>query len=273
MLWLPLLLAAASPAEKPHCPPISGWQQVLAKKQARFIVLGEMHGTQEMPAIFADAVCLTAQKRTVVVALELPDTDQPQIDAWLKSDGGDAAKAALLAVPHWNGNFKDGRSSEALFALLERLRLFYAKGIIRSVVAFQPTNFKTAWANEEYEKAMAKRITDATPKGATALVLVGNVHAMRTMWERPTYRYLPMAGHLPTRKTLSLNIQNDGGFMWACDGPKPENCGPRANGKQVGLTKREVTLTEKAGATYDGMLFLGTGTTASPPQTSVIKSP
>jgi hypothetical protein len=272
MLLLSLFLAAAVP-EKPLCASISGWDQVLSKKGARYLVLGEMHGTNEMPQVFADAVCLTSQERAVVVALELPQTDQPQIDAWLESDGGEDAKRALLTGPFWNGDFKDGRSSGAMFALLDQLRLFYSAGAIRGVVAFQPTNIPNPWSEEAYEKAMARLISDNTPKGATALVLVGNIHAMRTPLERQTVSYLPMAGHLPVRKTLSLNVENDGGFAWACTGPKPANCGPLAIGKEMGLHKRGVTLSGKAGDTYDGTLYLGKSATASPPQGNNAKLP
>lgn len=264
-----MLLAMATP-DPLQCNSIAGWDKVLAKKEARYLVLGEMHGTNEMPAIFVDAVCLTSKKRKVVVALELPETDQPLINAWVASDGSDEAKQAVLAAPFWNSKFKDGRSSEAMFGLLERLRVLKSKGQIQAVVAFQPVDVKNPWGNEAYEKGMAKLITDNTPKGATALVLVGNVHAMRTKFERPTASYLPMAGHLPARNALSFNIWNDGGLAWVCTGPNI--CGPTPIGKTTGQTERGVQLSGKRRGPYDGQLILGTSTTASPPQTTSTKS-
>jgi hypothetical protein len=270
MIIFSLLLAMAVP-DPLQCNAIAGWDQVLAKKEMRYLVLGEMHGTNEMPAIFADAVCLTAKKRPTIVAVELPETDQPLINAWLVSDGGSEAKQALLAAPFWNGDFKDGRSSEAMFGLLDRLRLMKSKGQIQALVAFQPVHMKNPWANEAYEKGMAKLITDNTPKGATALVLVGNVHAMRTKFERSTVSYLPMAGHLPARKVLSFDIQNDGGLAWVCTGQ--DICGPTQIGKTTGQSQRGVILPSKRSGPYDGQIFLGVGTTASPPQTTNTKSP
>jgi hypothetical protein len=265
-----LLFAAAIPQAQ-SCRPIAGWDQVLAKKETRYIVLGEMHGTNEMPEIFADAVCLTSEKRSVIVALELPESHQPQVDAWLKSDGGMEAKQALLGTPFWNGDFKDGRSSQAMFNLLDRLRTLYSAKMVQGVVAFQPVKLRDPWTEEAYEKGMAQLITAKTPKGATAVVLVGNVHAMRTKFTRPTVAYFPMAAHLPSRKTLSFDIQNDGGFAWVCTGP--DKCGPLAIGKETGVTKRGVVLSGKRGDPYDGQLVLGTKATVSPPQTTNTKSP
>lgn len=92
----PLLTVAAATAAP--CNPIPGWERVLADEKVRIVVLGEMHGTNEMPALFADAVCLTAQARSVVVALEQPSVDQAAVDAFLASDGGDEAKRAFLGA-------------------------------------------------------------------------------------------------------------------------------------------------------------------------------
>jgi hypothetical protein len=268
-MLLSLLLAAAAPAA-PVCDAIPGWEKVLAKKEVRYLVLGEMHGTNEMPDIFADAVCLTSQKRKTVVALEMPETDQPQLDAWLTSDGGSDAKQALLASPFWNTTFKDGRSSEAMFRLLEQLRSMRKSGQVKAVIAFQPVGTRNPDAREDYEKGMAKLIATKTPKGVTALVLVGNVHAMRTEFERPSFRYLPMAGHLPKTETLAFDMMSNGvSSMWAC----MEKCGPNTFGHESIKNERGVTLSGKAGEPYDGMVFLGTSTTASSPQTTSTKSP
>jgi hypothetical protein len=269
---MPLLFASTASA-MPACNDIPGWDKVLAKKEVRYIVLGEMHGTNEMPEIFADAVCLTSQKRKTVVALEMPETDQPQIDAWLASDGGSDAKQALLATPFWSDAFKDGRTSEAMFRLLDQLRSMHKMGRIKAAIAFQPVNIKNPMGSEDYEKGMAKLIAAKKPKAATVLVLVGNVHAMRTEFGRPGFRYLPMAGHLPKVQTLSFDIMSDGvSSLWACMGPA-DKCGSNTFGNESIKNQRGVTLSGKAGEPYDGMVFLGESTTASFPQTTSAKFP
>jgi hypothetical protein len=265
------LLAANVPATEP-CQSITGWDKVVSDKKIRWIVLGEMHGTNEMPEIFGDAVCLTSQVRPTIVALELPETDQPLIDAFLKSDGGADAKRSFLEAGIWNSRFKDGRSSEAMFRLFERLHRLHKVGKVRAVVAFQPARFKKPPSSAEYERAMADIITTNTPKGSRMLVLVGNVHALQTKVSFGPEPYLPMAGHLPSRKTLTFDIEPNGvSSAWACSGM--DKCGAMNFGRKGDKGERGVVLTNKSNAPYDGQLFLGSSTTASVPQTTNMKSP
>ena len=262
----PLVLAAGA-VEVPPCNPISGWEQALADEQVRWIVIGEMHGTSETPAIFADAVCLTAQTRPVVVAIEQPATEQGAIDAYLASDGGAAARRAFLASPMWHAPMKDGRSSEAGFRLFETLRQMKAAGRIAAVVAFQTARFEAGrFAQEPTERAMAELIVAGTPPGATVLVLTGNLHARLT----PTpwgSGYVPMAGHLPPAATLTLDARGEGGEAWVCQGPPgPDQCRGRPMGTGPSPQPRGLVLEPAQDGAYSGLLHLGVATTASPPQ-------
>src|SRR5690606_23831699 len=162
----PLLIAAASAADRP-CEPIPGWDQVLTE-EVRWIVVGELHGNNETPALFADAVCLTARSRPVVVALEQPSTDQPAIDSFLVSDGGPEATRAFLKAMMWRAPMKDGRSSEATFRLFENLRQMHAAGLVRAVIAFQPAHLTGYPGPAEYERVMAETaIAGAEPDAVT----------------------------------------------------------------------------------------------------------
>lgn len=259
----PLLLAAAAPAAQ-SCTPISGWERVLADDAVRFVILGEVHGSNEMPAVFADAVCLTAHDRPVVAALELIELDQPAIDAFMASDGGAEAKRALLGAHTWNGPMKDGRSSEAYFRLLETLRQMRQAGRIQSVVAFQAARFDRPPTPVEYEKAMAGLVHAAGQSGATVLALVGNIHAMRT--EVPFQGgYIPMAGHLPRAATVTLNLMAHGGESWVCYGG-PDTCRASSSPAPSERHPRGVELSGRDDEPYSGVLYLGSPTTASPPQ-------
>lgn len=264
-LLAPLLVAAATPGVSP-CIPIPGWDEVLASDRSRIIVFGEMHGSNEAPEIFADAVCQAAQSRKLVVGVEQPSSDQSAIDAFLVSDGGEAARRAFLAARMWNGAMKDGRSSEAIFALFERLRRMRAAKMIDAVIAFQPSNFTERPSPEQYEKAMAELIVAGAPRGATVLALVGNAHAMLTNvpWEP---RYMPMAGHLPAEEVLTFNIVGEGGETWVCQA-SPDDCGPRALPDSPVQMPRGIEMsTDRTGA-YSGILKLGRRMSASPPQQS-----
>lgn len=265
------LVAPTVPISEPR-KPIPGWKKVVSDKKIRWIVLGEMHGTNEMPEIFADAVCLTAEASPTVVALELPAIDQPRIDAYLESDGGPKAKQAFFEAYIWKSRVKDGRSSEAIFRLFEQLHGLHKAGKVRTVIAFQPVRFKEPPTSAEYNRAMADLIEKNTPKGFRALVLVGNVHAMRTKVDFGPEPYLPMAGHLPRRNTLSLDISSNGvSSAWACRGQG--QCGEITFGRKGDEQARGVTLSKKSNERYDGQLFLGTSTTASAPQITTTTLP
>ncbi len=267
MILASLALSIAEPANPP-CQTIAGWEAVAEDAKLRFIVLGEMHGTNEMPQMFLNAVCNTADKRPVVIALELPETSQSTIDSFLASDGGAKAKREFLATEFWTTAFKDGRSSEAMFRLIEDLRRYRQVGKIGAVVAFQPSNYAELGSAEAYEKRMAAIIAEKTPLDSMAMVFVGNVHAMRQQLVRPTFQYLPMAGHLPAEETLSFDIVSDApSSAWACTGPNI--CGVTTFGRGSVKFERGLKFTEVEGAPYNGQLFLGAPTTASPPQKQV----
>lgn len=257
-----LILAASTPAAASRCAPIPGWEDVAAQQRVRWIVIGEVHGTNEIPVLFADAVCLTAQSRPVVVALEQPTSDQSAIDDFINSDGGAKATRAFLAAGMWNGSLKDGRSSEAYFRLFELLRQMRAAGRIKSVVAFQPSTFSEPPTSAEYEAAMAEQLREAARPDATVIALVGNVHAMQseTPWQ-PSY--LALAGHLPRQSTLTFNTASNGGESWTCQG-NPMTCGPHPSHGSGAQRARGVEMSAEEGP-YSGVIYLGTRTTASPP--------
>src|SRR5207253_1601063 len=87
------------------------------------ISLGEMHGTVEAPRAVADLALLAARAGyDIEVGLEISTAEQPAFDRYLESSGQPSERAALLAGAHWHAEFPDGRSSEAMLDLIERIR-------------------------------------------------------------------------------------------------------------------------------------------------------
>ncbi|MGV6492816.1 hypothetical protein ACTUVK_003020 [Stenotrophomonas rhizophila] len=87
------------------------------------VLVGELHGTVETPALVGELACAAAADATpVTVALEMDPTEQARIDAYLASAGTAADRSALLAGRFWTRTMQDGRSSVAMAALIERLR-------------------------------------------------------------------------------------------------------------------------------------------------------
>lgn len=233
--------------------PLPGADTLLDRDDLRYIVVGESHGTAQMPAAFGDLVTFAARRGSVVAAVELSGGDQPLLDAYLRSNGAPADRQALLAGHVWT--IHDGRTSLAMLDLIERLRRLRRQGADLTVVACQP--FKPEQM-VDYERAMGLCWRDAGsahPK-ARVLVLVGNVHADRAP---PDGRTVAIAS-LPAAETLSLIAASAGGEAWSCEGA---DCGPRALYRADDLA-RGIHLTPR-GAHYDGVLAAGGGFTASPP--------
>lgn len=246
------------------CPSVPGWEEFLSQDKGQLVVIGEIHGTNEMPGTFGDLTCLAAQSRDVVVAVEHPERDQPAIDRFMASDGGPDARRALLATGPWAAAFKDGRQSEAYFRLFDRLREMKAGGKIRAVVAFQPTQFPTPPSKQQYEQAMADNIIAAWRPGVTVMVFVGNAHARLTRLPFGE-GYMPMASLLPAKATRTFDLVPEGGSAWNCSG-RPMVCG--ASPPRVPSTRHMPGIEMLTGpdSPYSGVIFMGVPATASFPQ-------
>jgi hypothetical protein len=197
-----LLLGTAAPPVRPAspaCAPVPGAAPLLAMAERRYFIVGELHGTVEIPSLFGDLVCEGAAGGPVIVGLEMPEESQAAFDAWLASDGGPESRAALLTERFWR--FHDGRASEAMLGLLERLRAMRAAGAPIRLLAFVPIVARAA-TQTPYEQAMAAnwRRALADAPGARLLVLVGSIHSRIALYRD----FEPAAMHLPRDETLTF---------------------------------------------------------------------
>lgn len=252
---LALLIAAGGDA---GCRPIPGAEAVLDRPGVRWIILGEMHGTAEAPAVFADLVCIAGEARPVVAAVEQPEGSQAVIDTFIASDGGPEARTAFLADAMWRGTMKDGRSSQAYLALFGTLRELVREGKVSRVVAFQPVA-AYPYDRAGYERSMADRLRAASPApGTRVIALVGNVHAMQREVDFGV-KYMPAAGLLPPGETLTLNAVPNGGSAWNCTA---SGCGAHPLGSG-GTSARGIVM--GGDMPWSGRLDLGVPASASPP--------
>lgn len=251
--------ASAAPAQQ-RCPTIPGADRLLLNRNLRWIIVGEVHGTNETPVAFADLVCAASKRRPVVAAVEQTVLAQPEIDAFISSDGSPSARAAFLKSQIWNQKMKDGRSSEAYFRLFERLREMRASGQVKRVVAFQPAAF--APEPGVYEKLMADALMSKVDPNDLVVALSGNLHARLTPFPFAN-PYKPMAGNLPVKETATLDARPDGGSTWAC----MPDCGPHSLGNSASSSARAIVL-DGTTEGYTGVFYLGVPATPSVPQNS-----
>ena len=205
--------------------------------QHRLIMIGEMHGTNETPALVARLIALRAREEPVLVGLEISADEQPAVDAFLRSGGGSSARDKLLAGAHWNRPMQDGRSGQAIVQLLEAIRLLRHAGRRIDVVCFDLGGADATDANADRDAIMAanlRRAMDVRPSLRT-ISLSGNVHnQIREKTEFGTHS--PMAWNLRDLGPLSINIAGLHGAMWNC----APNCGVhdfdfRSSGRPLGL--------------------------------------
>ncbi|MCE3261882.1 MAG: hypothetical protein K0R43_961 [Pseudoduganella sp.] len=240
----------------------------------RVILVGELHGTNEMPAFVSGLACsLLQQGRQVVLALEVPADVQPALERYLASDGGAAARQPLYAGSF--GKLNDGRGSVAMMAMLEQVRLLRQAGAPIGLAATDMNSSQFAmkpgekWNPNARDRIMAKNIAalaGAQPD-AVVLSLSGNLHATKRMGGMVGADYKPL-GYLLSRQmpTHAIAFAHGAGAAWICMGVK--------DGKlQCGVD--DVGALDDAGGApgYDRVVKLG-GLTASPPaaQDSALRS-
>lgn len=220
---------AAPPEGEP--PETAAKTLVAAAGEARLILLGEMHGTREIPRLVAHVVAHYAAEGPVLLGLEIPGSGQAHLRRYLESAGTDADRAALLATPFWNvrGDQHDGRRSHDMIDLIEHVRRLRTQGRDVSLLAYDAEPGRRIDGNER-DRIMAARVRasfDALPRGRL-LVLTGNVHAKLFRPDNaPPQMPTPMGRWLVDLAPWSVDIQATRGAFWACIAG---TCGEQAPG-------------------------------------------
>ncbi|MEO0591028.1 MAG: hypothetical protein AAFZ11_10770 [Pseudomonadota bacterium] len=221
-------VVAAIASNTLSCTPVDGASR-LFRDDVTWIIVGEIHGTNQTPQAFGNLVCLaTRTNRAVIVAVEFSSDWQPAIDRFLASDGGAEAQREFLELPGWRDEFQDGRTSIAMLRLFEELRRMKQAGAVDGVVATDIG--RTTPEGLHRDAAMAQAWQDISREdNAIVLALVGNIHAMRIPWSH-SYGTLETAGSLmPSAQTVTVNVLSNGGEAWNCT---REGCGVSRSGSK-----------------------------------------
>ncbi|WP_224242555.1 TraB/GumN family protein [Hyalangium gracile] len=251
----PPVTTAAEPAKvEPPC--ADGFIDLERWLSEGLLVLGEYHGTEELPRAVAETVCAAAANgKSAWLALELPRDEQPRIDAFLAAGN----EAPLLEGPFWRRDYQDGRSSQAMLGLLREVRRMRSAGRDVRVLAYDiPSTGGTA--GEDRDAQMAAFVAQARTQAPAEpmVLLVGNIHATRRLKiPRSMVWHLVKLG-VPLK---TLNVASRGGTAWMCGA----TCGvAQLAGEDLGPDRRVLETPEAAKAGYDGLWYVGT-VTASPP--------
>ncbi len=252
----------AAPAPALRCDPVpDGLAAELSEHEV--IVLGEFHGTVEMPRAFGTLACHAANLRDrVLVGVELPQREQPLFEAALAAPTESEARAALSQSEFFARSYQDGRTSRAMGDLVLAVRELRRTGRAVELFAFDPTGKRNR------DTGMARLVEErrAAHPGALTLLLVGNLHAKRTIgspWV-PDYRSVTHQLLESGASLLSLRFVHAGGEAWYCNGGTPDSCGPKPAGGRDRGEAPFVEWDDEDGRDYDGAWYLGP-VSASPP--------
>jgi erythromycin esterase-like protein len=195
-------------------------------RERQLVLLGEKHGTREIPQFVAALIRRDSADRPVRLALEIPRSEQAAIERFLHSNGDPSARAALRSGSFWNVHDMqhDGRRNEDAIDLIDGVRLLRRRGRDVAIVALDvPIGEEVG--SDARDPAMASALRDAckSNSGARIIALTGNVHAMRGLPSyAPPEMQKPMGAYLADLDPLSVNIDARSGQYWACR----ERCGP-----------------------------------------------
>ncbi|CAM4150162.1 hypothetical protein [Corallococcus exiguus] len=238
-------------------------------KAGRVMLLGELHGTQEVPRFIAQSVCqLVTSGMPVTVGLELPVENEERITTFLQSQGGEVDWLKLMEAPFWRSPYPDGRGSEAVANMLEQLRQLRAQGLDVAVFVYDHPKL----SRQKREDALARTVlaqVKATPR-RFHLVVSGNIHSRTAKGLPWDTQYTPMGYLLKDQleDVTALDMAYDTGTAWICAANKQSSkldCGVKeAKGKDNGdrFFMHTWSSTNKEG--YHGVFYVGHVTASEP---------
>ncbi len=238
-------------------------------KRGGVLLLGELHGTREVPRFIAQGACQAAANgMPVTVGLELPVENQERVATFIRSAGTDDDWLKLMEAPFWRTPFPDGRSSEAMANLLEQLRQLRAQGMDVDAFVFDSPKL----TGQPHEDAMAAAVLSRVRQEPERFFLVvsGNVHPRTTQGIPWDANYRPM-GLLLSRQlesVVALDVAYDSGSAWICavgDQSQKLECGVKpATGKDNGDRYFVHLFGKRNESGYHGIFYVGPVSASEP---------
>jgi hypothetical protein len=205
-------------------PRLAAAERIAALASGDVLIVGETHGTTEIPPIFGSVVCAVAGRHAgrVIVGLELsPDAlDSARVAAG--EDSVDTRRATLDASPFWH-NARDGRTSEAMFRLVRHLVALEEAGEIVLVGFDHRITGTEPFAQLAFAGIAAEAARQRDGHGDRFVLLTGNGHAQ--FGTDPASLGTPFAdgGY----RVDVVGLDHDAGTAWVCS---RGSCGPRPAG-------------------------------------------
>ena len=218
--------------------------------------------------------CLSHHKKPLLVGLEIPSIEQTYIDHFIDSDGSENEVETVLERPFWTGDFKDGRTSTAMFSLIESIRKLRASNRSIDVVCYAPNPDEASENPDIYEQIMDHHIkkSEMARRYQQIVVYGGNIHLMPNAPIELKITTLGRRMQKRHKNLLALDMSWCCGESWLCHGPAPEDCGVKKLIRNRPGEEREIWLgnhPNKASG-YHGGFHIGNATASLPIVTKTI---
>jgi hypothetical protein len=189
----------------------------------KVVFVGEVHGTEEMPAAFAELVMEAAKSSDVLVILEFPTTVAPLLIQLSISNERDSALQSIASSAFFKKT-NDGRTSGSMLKMIAALS---ERSDTSGPIEFAAMD-KPGSAGTSREEAMAIAVKEArlAHPNTTLFVYCGNLHARTTADPAMPYGD-SMASQLIADglDVTGIRLLAEGGTFWGCTA---SGCGENA---------------------------------------------
>ena len=252
-----------------ECQTPEGWRTIADSARGKILFFSELHGTEEGPEMVGQYACaVAAEGKPVVVALEFSADYNDALQKGLEAD--DPADIWREGIWDWSRPLedRDGRTSQAMFALMLQLKKYRDDGLPIDVTFVEVSGVEAEPLIKKYglnfrEHASSRNLKRLQSEYENIIMMTGNLHGSRAEISLGDTTITP-AAFLLGDAALSLKMTYDGGTAWnnIGDGGKVNKLkaspGPTTPGIQ------SFGLDDSFGPRYDGYYHLATAT-ASPP--------
>jgi len=223
--------------------------------QKKVVVVGELHGTREIPAFVLQIIKIMQEKeKDLTIGFEIERNMQPLMDDFIKT--GDLSKF----IEHDYFKTQDGRTSEAMGSLFVEVRRI--PGI--RIICFDVTSTTSSF---ERDSLMGINLAELFTSGKM-VILTGNLHAsLQAGFWKPNFKsatyYFKKLRNLGS-DMVSLNSYFGSGTLWNCT---QEGCGERAAYSDPGIEKgglRRFVSINNNDAAFDGYVYFEQVTASRP---------
>lgn len=182
----------------------------------RLVLLGEVHGTNELPDLGLQIITKLAEQKPLLVGLEFPIELQPQIDQFMKTGDLNILKELKFFT---DAEYHSGRGSIAMVNLLVSLR-----GLPSVSVFCFDTRFGLNGNTRDTQMAINILNVAARQPDKSMLVYTGNLHSRLTPgapWD-PNFKTMGAEvlglseGQFTLENSESINLRYDQGSAWQC---------------------------------------------------------